>query len=253
MADNATVKTAKSAGMSDEEVVARVLRGETEMFEVIMRRHNQRLYRVARSILRNDSRAEDVVQESYVRAYEHLAQFAGRAKFSTWLTRITVNEALARFRRDGRYEQSESTSEEKGDRMDAFASSMLNPEQQASKSEICGLLERSIDALPDSYRAVVMMRDVEEMSTIETAHALDITEENVKTRLHRARRLLRGEFYAHVKAGRKEVFAFQGDRCDRLVRTYWRESECPKSKGEMLGLLRSTNWTKFCAVLVNSE
>jgi RNA polymerase sigma-70 factor (ECF subfamily) len=235
MADNPRVKTATCEGTSDEEVVAQVLRGETEMFEVIMRRHNQRLYRVARSILRNDSRAEDVVQEAYVRAYEHLAQFAGRAKFSTWLTRITVNEALAQFRRGGRYEQCESTSEEKGDRMDAFVSPMLNPEQQASKSEMRGLLERSIDALPDPYRAVVIMRDVEEMSTIETAHALDITEESVKTRLHRARRLLRSEFYSHAKARGKEVFAFQGKRCDRLVKNVLARIGMPEIQGRNVG------------------
>jgi len=235
MADDATSKIAKYVGMTDEEMVAQVLRGETGMFEVIMLRHNQLLYHVARAILRDDSQAEDVVQDAYVSAYEHLAQFAGRAKFSTWLTRIAVNEALAQFRRSGRYEQLESASEEKGDRMDGFASPMLNPEQQASTSEMRRLLERSIDALPDAYRAVVMMRDVEEMSTIETAHALDTTEESVKTRLHRARKLLRSEFYSQANSGRKEAFACMGLRCDRLVKNVFARMHVPEIKERNVG------------------
>src|SRR5260370_23128139 len=117
--------------LSGEEVVTRVLAGETAMFEIVMRRHNQRLYRVARSMLRNDPEAEDVMQDAYVRAYEHLGQFAGKAKFSTWLTRIAVHEALARQRRGNRYQELGPTSELEGDPMDGFASLTLNPEQQA--------------------------------------------------------------------------------------------------------------------------
>src|SRR5260370_11563897 len=122
--------------LSDEEVVARVLAGETAMFEIVLRRHNQRLYRVARSILRNDTEAEDVMQDAYVRAYEHLNQFARRAKFSTWLTRIAVHEALARQRRGNRYQELDSMSDREGDPMARFASLALNPEQQASNSEL---------------------------------------------------------------------------------------------------------------------
>jgi RNA polymerase sigma-70 factor, ECF subfamily len=127
--------------LPDEEVVARVLAGETGMFEIVMRRHNQRLYRVARAILRNGGEAEDVMQDAYVRAYEHLGQFAGRAKFSTWLTRIAVHEALARQRHGNRYQQLEPMSEREGDPMDRFASLAQDPEQQASNSEIRRLLE----------------------------------------------------------------------------------------------------------------
>src|SRR5215471_17641431 len=112
--------------VSDEEVVARVLAGETSLFEIVMRRYNQRLYRVARAILRNDGEAEDVMQDAYVRAYEHLDQFAGRAKFSTWLTRIAVHEALARQRRGNRYQELEPMSESDGDPMDGFASMAQN-------------------------------------------------------------------------------------------------------------------------------
>jgi RNA polymerase sigma-70 factor (ECF subfamily) len=204
--------------LSDEELVARVLAGETGMFEIIMRRHNQRLYRVARAILRNDSEAEDVMQDAYVRAYEHLDQFAGRAKFSTWLTRIAVHEALARKHRGGRYRELEPMSEREGDPMDRFASLAPDPEQQASNSEIRGLLEEAVEKLPDFYRTIFMLRDVEEMSTTDAAEVLEITEENVKVRLHRARALLRKSLYARAGMERKEAFNFHAVRCDRVVK-----------------------------------
>jgi RNA polymerase sigma-70 factor (ECF subfamily) len=204
--------------LSDEEVVARVLAGETGTFEIIMRRYNQRLYRVARAILRNDSEAEDVMQDAYVRAYEHLDQFAGRAKFSTWLTRIAVHEALARQHRRNRYQDLESMSEQEGDPMDRFASLALNPEQQASNSEIRRLLEEAVEKLPDAYRAIFILRDVEDMSTSDAAHALEITEENVKVRLYRARALLRKSLYARAGMERKEAFDFHAVRCDRVVK-----------------------------------
>src|SRR3954464_3602184 len=126
--------------LSDEEVVARVLTGETSMFEIVMRRHNQRLYRIARAILRNDGEAEDVMQDAYVRAYEHLDQFAGRAKFSTWLTRIAVHEALARLRPRNRIAALESIIENTGETM-TFASHAPNPEQEAVEAQNRSLLE----------------------------------------------------------------------------------------------------------------
>ena len=204
--------------LSDEEVVTRVLAGETAMFEIVMRRHNQRLYRVARAILRNDGEAEDVMQDAYVRAYEHLDQFAGRAMFSTWLTRIAVHEALARQRRGTRYQELDSMSDREGDPMDRLAALAPDPEQQASNSETRRLLEEAVERLPDAYRTIFMLRDVEEMSTIDTAHVLDISEENVKVRLHRARALLRKSLYARAGMERKEAFNFHAVRCDRVVR-----------------------------------
>ena len=204
--------------LSDDEVVARVLAGETNMFEIVMRRYNQRLYRVARAILRNDGEAEDVMQDAYVRAYEHLDQFAGRAKFSTWLTRIAVNEALARQRRGNRYQELEPMSESDGDPMDGFASMALTPEEQVSNSEIRGLLEKAVETLPDAYRTVFVLRDIEEMSTTDTANVLEISEENVKVRLHRARALLRKSLYARAGMERKEAFNFHAVRCDRVVK-----------------------------------
>ena len=204
--------------LTDEDVITRVLSGESAMFEIVIRRHNQRLYRVARAILRNDGEAEDVMQDAYVRAYEHLGQFAGKARFSTWLTRIAVHEALARHRRQDRYQELEPMSEREGDPMDRFASSMPNPEQQASNAEIRRLLEEAVERLPDSYRIVFMLRDVEEMSTSDAAEALEITEENVKIRLHRARVLLRKRLYARAGIERKEAFNFNAVRCDRVVK-----------------------------------
>ena len=213
-----TVTVTTQEPLSDEEVVARVLAGETSLFEIVMRRYNQRLYRVARAILRNDGEAEDVMQDAYVRAYEHLDQFAGRAKFSTWLTRIAVHEALSRQRRENRYQELEPMSESDGDPMDGFASMALTPEEQASNSEIRGLLEKAVETLPDAYRTVFVLRDIEEMSTTDTAHALEISEENVKVRLHRARALLRKTLYARAGMERKEAFNFHAVRCDRVVK-----------------------------------
>jgi RNA polymerase sigma-70 factor (ECF subfamily) len=209
---------ARQQPLSDEEVVAHVLAGETEMFELVMRRHNQRLYRVARAILRDDGEAEDVMQDAYVRAYEHLDQFAGRAKFSTWLTRIAVHEALARQHRRNRYEELEPMSEREGDPMDRFASLTPNPEQQTSNFELRRLLEGAVEKLPASYRTVFMLRDVEEMSTTDAAYALEITEENVKVRLHRARALLRKSLLALAGTESQAAFNFNAVRCDRVVK-----------------------------------
>jgi RNA polymerase sigma-70 factor (ECF subfamily) len=204
--------------LNDEEVVVRVLAGQTALFEIVMRRHNQLLYRVAWAILRNDGEAEDVMQDAYVRAFEHLAQFAGRAKFSTWLTRIAVHEALARQRRGNRNQELEPMSERNGDPMDRLATLEPNPEQQASNSEIRRLLEEAVKKLPDAYRTIFMLRDVEEMSTTDTANILEISEENVKVRLHRARALLRKGLYERAGIERKEVFNFHAVRCDRVVK-----------------------------------
>jgi RNA polymerase sigma-70 factor (ECF subfamily) len=208
----------KGERLTDEQVVERVLAGDTPLFEIVMRRYNQRLYRASRAILRDDTQAEDVVQDTYVRAYHYLRQFRSEAKFSTWLTRIALNEAMARVRHSKRYEDPNETEDEIGDRMDRFPSAALDPEQQASNSEMRHLLERWIDDLPLTYRTVFLLRDVEELSTTETAVVLDITEDNVKTRLHRARLLLRQRFYDQGKTVREEVFAFGSSRCDRIVK-----------------------------------
>jgi RNA polymerase sigma-70 factor (ECF subfamily) len=191
--------------------------GETGLFEVVMRRYNQRLYRVARAILRDDVEAEDVTQQAYVNAYRHLDQFAGRAMFSTWLTRIAVHEALARARRRGRFDKPEAVDDRDRNAVDALTSPGPDPERQAFTGELRALIESAIEALPEHYRAVFVMRDVEGMSTAESADCLDITEETAKTRLHRARRLLRDALSERAGIASAAAFSFAAPRCDRLV------------------------------------
>jgi RNA polymerase sigma-70 factor, ECF subfamily len=204
--------------LSDEEVVQRVRDGETALFEVLMRRHNQRLFRAARAIVKNDAEAEDVMQETYLRAFAHLHEFSGRGSFSTWLTTIAVNEACARLRRGRRFERVDP----EDDRARAVAGhgrlENRNPEQGAALRELAALLEREIDSLPDSFRAVFMLRAVSEMSVSETAQCLDIPEDTVKTRLFRARAMLKERVSAETEAALREVHVFLSTRCDRVVR-----------------------------------
>ncbi|HXC95488.1 MAG TPA: RNA polymerase sigma factor [Edaphobacter sp.] len=206
----------KSEALTDEEIVARVRGGETAFYEVIMRRYNQRLYRVARAILRNDGEAEDVLQDAYVRAFEHLDQFAGRSAFSTWLTRIAVHEALGRLRSRNRNERLDDNDPD-GDRSMQMTSKSPDPEQSASGAQLRDLLEEAVLSLPEHYRTVIMLRDIEELSTTETAEALDITEENVKVRLHRGHGMIRSWLFERLGSGVKEVFPFMGERCNRVV------------------------------------
>lgn len=212
-----TATMAMAAGtMADEEVIKRVMAGETALFEVIMRRYNQRLYRVSRSILGDDTEAEDVTQDAYVRAYEHLKQFDGRAKFSTWLTRIAVHEALARLRRRRKLVEIDSVAEstEGGVMLESKAPS---PEQELLTQTMRIVLEAAVDSLPETYRSVFMLREIEGLTTAETADCLELTEEAVKVRLHRARALLRKDIYARTGAATSDAFQFLTTRCDRLV------------------------------------
>jgi len=210
------LEKAQSERWTDEEVVDRVRAGDVALYEILMRRYNQRLYRVARGILRDDSEAEDVMQDSYVRAYQHLDQFEGRAPFSAWLTRITVRQALARLRSRSRVQQLDLT-EYGGEPAMNLADPDLSPEQRASRAELGHLLEEAVLGLPEQYRSVVMLRDVEELSTTETAAALDLTEQNVKVRLHRGHAMLRGWLLERVGAKAKGAFPFMGVGCDRVV------------------------------------
>jgi RNA polymerase sigma-70 factor (ECF subfamily) len=217
MATAALLEQARGEDWSDEQVVARVLAGETALYEILMRRHNQRLYRIARAILRDDAEAEDVMQDAYVRAYQKLASFEGRAKFSTWLTRIAVHEALARCQRRSRFQSLDGTDSSHGDLMNSSTSSDRSPEQKSYDRELSGVLEKAVLSLPDDYRMVFMLRDVEGMSTEETAHSLNLTQENVKVRLHRAHAKLRKELYAAMGATAAHCFQFHALRCDRVV------------------------------------
>ncbi len=204
--------------LADAEVVRRVRAGETALFEILMRRHNQRLYRVARAIVKDDSEAEDVMQEAYVNAYTHLHQFAEKAQFSTWLTRIAVHEALARVRRRARFTEFDEDGEAGEQTMTPFNAMGPSPEQQASNAELRALLEAAVESLPQSYRVVFMLREIEGLNTSETAETLSVTEETVKTRLHRARALLREELLDRAGVASGYAFSFHLSRCDRVVK-----------------------------------
>ena len=202
---------------SDEDVVRRVRDGEKALFEVLMRRYNQRLFRVARAILKDEAEAEDVMQQAYVNAYTHLHQFEERARFGTWLTRIAVHEALARVRRRGRFEEVDAMPEFEEKKMERFASADPSPEHTAATGELRGILESSFDALPEIYRSVFVLREVEAQSTTEAALCLGISEDTVKTRLHRARALLRRELFDRAGLTSAQLFPFHLSRCDRVV------------------------------------
>jgi len=208
----------------DEDIVARVLAGEVELFEMVMRRYNQRLYRVARSILRDGGEAEDVLQHGYVEAFAHLAQFRGRARFSTWLTRIVIHEALTRARRRGRFV---SMDDDEGDDVDGKPVTLrvvsASPEEQAFTGELRSLIESSIEALPAGYRSIFVLREVEGLSTAETASCMDVSEDVVKTRLHRARGRLRDELQARAGPAIASAFPFGAARCDRVVEVVLRQ------------------------------
>ena len=220
----------RGAGGTDEEIVERVKSGDTA---IVMRRYNQRLYRVARAILHNDDEAEDVMQAAYVHAYEHLHQFAARAPFCTWLTRIAVHEALARVRVRGRNQQLEDTGNE-GDFPMNIVDTSPDPELSASRAELSQLLEQALLDLPLQYRTVVMLRDIEDLSTSETAAALDLSEENVKIRLHRGRAMMRGWLYARAGTEAKNAFPFMGARCDRVVHAVFARLSEPRNNGSQI-------------------
>lgn len=202
-------------GQPDHEIVHQVLLGQTGMFELLMRRHNERIYRAARAIVRDDEEAEDVMQQAYVNAFAHLRQFHGSAQFSTWLTRITINEAIARMRRRGRYEVFDETRSGVEPFMSHDPSE--NPERQAFTAELRGLLEWAIDTLPDGQREVFVLREVEGLSTTEVAESLEVSEDVVKTRLSRGRSALRRVLLERTGASASEAFHFYRPRCDRVV------------------------------------
>jgi RNA polymerase sigma-70 factor (ECF subfamily) len=201
------------AEQPDEALIREVLAGNTAMFEWLMRRHNEHVYRIARAIVRDDAEAEDVMQQSYVNAFMHLRQFNGAARFSTWLTRIAINEALARVRRRDRHD----AFDEARPTGDSSSGPAFDPERLASAGELRALLETAIDGLPDGTREVFVLRDVEGLTTIETAACLGVSEDVVKTRLSRGRASLRRLLIERSGATASDVFRFYRPRCDRVV------------------------------------
>ncbi|MDB4972010.1 MAG: polymerase sigma-54 factor RpoN [Myxococcaceae bacterium] len=200
--------------LADEQLVARVCAGEVDLFAVLMRRNNARVYRAARAILKRDDEAEDVMQDAYVRAFEHLSEFKGEARFSTWLTRIAVHEALARIRRARCFESLEQRTQES-----SFMpiEPRATPERQLLNRELADVLDRAVDALPDEFRLVFVLRTVEQLSGAETADVLQIPEQTVKTRLFRARERLKKDIASALDTP-EATYAFHLARCDRVVR-----------------------------------
>ncbi len=204
-----------AAELPDDEIIRQVLEGNTGLFELLMRRYNERVYRAARAIVRDEQEAEDVMQEAYVSALTHLRQFSGAARFSTWLTSIAINESLARVRRRVKYEVFD---DERPDVEQSVSSRPSeNPERFAFTEELRSLLEGAIDELPDGMREVFVLRDVEGLSTSEVAEALGVSEDVVKTRLSRGRAALRRILFARTGAAAPEAFRFHRPRCDRVV------------------------------------
>jgi RNA polymerase sigma-70 factor (ECF subfamily) len=213
---------AGAPGLADHDLVERVRAGDAAAFELIMRRHNRRLFRLARSVLRNGAEAEDVVQETYVRAFAKLDDFIGPDGFPAWLARIAYNEALGRVRGWNRVVSlHDYVSDADGDgdvrRIETMTSCHPDPERLSASGELRRLLEDAIDALPDDFRAVFVLRAVEGMSIAETAEALSIRPETVKTRFHRARHRLQATLGARFETLMPAAFEFGGARCDRIV------------------------------------
>jgi RNA polymerase sigma-70 factor, ECF subfamily len=205
-----------SAG--DTELLALMRAGQSSAYVHLMRRHNQRFFRLARGILHDDAEAEEAVQEGYLRAFTHLDGFKGEASLATWLARIVVNEALARLRR----RRPTIDIEDAGallltEAEVSAARTEPSPEQALARREIRRAIEAAVDALPAPFRAVFMLRAIEQLSIADTAAYLDIPEETVKTRFHRANRLLRQRLSAEFGSIFEGAFPFLGARCDRLV------------------------------------
>lgn len=201
--------------LSEPELVRRAKAGEPDAFRAIMQHCNQRLFRTARAVLRDEIEAEDVVQEVYVRAFSKLADFRGDSAILTWLTRITLNEARERLRRR-KPTVAVDTLENRETAQVIMLPSAANPEADVARSEIRRILEEAVDDLPDNFRIVFVMRDVDDCSIEETAQALGLNPNTVKTRLHRARGMLRQALDAKLASAVTEAFPFLGARCQRI-------------------------------------
>lgn len=201
--------------LKDEEVILKVLEGEKDLYEILMRRYNRRLYRIGRSYLGNyDEDVIDTIQDAYIRAYENLRGFRNESKFSTWLTRIFINSCLAKISYKKRFASNSSEVINADFNPKQFTS--MDPEKNIINKELGEVLEKAIDRLPEKYKTVYIMRDIEEMSIAETSECLNISEANVKVRLNRAKEMLRSNINSMYKDA--ELFQFDGVRCDRIVK-----------------------------------
>ncbi len=198
----------------DNEIIKRILRGEKDLYAIIVRRHNQRLYRVAMSIVNDNEEVEDVMQVTYINAYEHLEKFAFKASFSTWLTRILINESLLRLKKRGRVINISDDTMER-EIFQQNISTVQTPVAKMLNTELKAALEQAIVELPEIYRTVFVMREIEDMSIAETQLCLGISEANVKVRLNRAKALLKDSINSFYK--KEDLFHFHLSRCDRMV------------------------------------
>jgi RNA polymerase sigma-70 factor (ECF subfamily) len=200
--------------VSDSDVIARIQKGDTDALEIIMRRYNQRLYRIARSIVRDDHEAMDVLQDTYIKAYDHLHKFRGPNGFIHWLSRITTNEALMRIRKHSRIKYILDDPMYMIPEIESFEQQPLS---EVADQQLHKLLEDAIDTLSVNMRSVFVMRAVQQLSTRETALSLNLTEQTVKTRFYRAKRMIRKIFEEHIEKAGLSIHEFAGDRCDFVV------------------------------------
>jgi RNA polymerase sigma-70 factor, ECF subfamily len=207
--------------LTDLAVVTRVLDGDTGLYELILRRYNQRLFRIARSILKNDADAEDAVQDAYVAAYLKLRQYRGPDGLGSWLGRIVTNEALMRRRRRVRLRVVAFDELEKPELQEASMADPslpgMNPEAAVHENQLQRLLEDAVDELPDAFRAAFVLREIEQLSVAEAAACLGVEPATIKTQVHRARRILQKNLNAELSAALVGTYQFDGARCDRLV------------------------------------
>ena len=212
-----------SAGIiADNELIKRILNGEKNLYALIVRKYNQRLYRVGMAIINDDAEVEDIIQVTYIKAYENLGKFEFKSAFSTWITRILINESLLRLRKRKQLYGLENTINGKNH----YPHSMdkQTPLTDMLGSELKKILEKSIHSLPEKYRVVFVMREIEDMNVAETKECLGISEANVKVRLNRAKSLLRNSLSNYIT--KDELLHFHLSRCDRMVENVMKQIEC---------------------------
>jgi RNA polymerase sigma-70 factor (ECF subfamily) len=214
-------ETLATGTITDNEIIARVLKGEKDLYALLVRRYNQRLYRIGLSIINDDDEVEDAMQTAYINAYENLEKFEFKASFSTWLTRILINECLLRIKKKKR-----SLLVQEGIKTEVYQQLTTDTETPMKKvlnSELKKILQEAILELPEKYRTVFIMREMENMNVVETQECLNISEVNVKVRLNRAKALLRNSITAHYK--KEELLHFHLTRCDKMVEKVMRGIE----------------------------
>jgi RNA polymerase sigma-70 factor, ECF subfamily len=215
--------------LDDASLASRVQAGDPAAFELLMRRHNRRLYRLARSMLRNAADAEDALQEAYLAAYQNIGAFRGEASLATWLSRVVVNQCLARLRRQARRDNivpmvaMGGLDEQEAPTMPADDKD--SPDRALIRAELRAVLERKLDELPETFRTVFVLRSVEELSVEETARTLNLPEATVRSRHFRARSMLRESLAMDIDIAERDVFSFDGERCDRIVASVLRRMD----------------------------